>query len=140
MPSVSWNANTSGEYWIDVALAGKPFNVLVDSGLIDAKGQVGFSIDSTDYDALSNAGQLVKRKLHTRMMADGGLATTEGGFLDAQLFCPRTQTPVGPVARVRVYRGMPGVPDRVGNVFFHQLKGCKVTWDLDQRTWRIDYP
>ena len=44
MPQVRWNANVRGEYWIDVCLGGHPLQVLVDTGMIDAKGQVGFSI------------------------------------------------------------------------------------------------
>ena len=140
MPFVSWKANARGEYWIDVVLEGQPVQVLIDSGLVDARGQVGFSIDLSLYDSFRKAGRLRKPKLHTRLTADGNLAITESGILDAQLFCPQTQRPVGPMVRIRAYRGASGVPDRVGLAFFHQLKGCKVLWDLDQRTWRIDYP
>jgi hypothetical protein len=140
MPDVSWTADPSGAYWIDVQLAGRPFNVLIDTGLIDRLGEVGFSIEASDYDAIKKAGGFRKHQIHSRMMADGTLLITESGSLDAQLICPQTLNLVGPVAHVYVYRGAPGVPDRVGLAFFHQLKGCKVLWDLDQRTWRIDYP
>lgn len=140
MPSVSWKASARGEYWIDVALDGQPLQVLVDSGLIDARGEVGFSIDLSLYDSFKKAGRLEKPKLHTRLLADGNIAITESGILDSQLFCPLMQIPVGPVVRIRAYRGMPGVPERVGVAFFHLLKRCTVVWDLDQRTWRIDYP
>jgi hypothetical protein len=37
-------------------------------------------------------------------------------------------------------RGAPGVPDRVGVVFFHRLHGCRVLWELDSRTWCVEYP
>jgi hypothetical protein len=41
---------------------------------------------------------------------------------------------------VYVIRGKPGVPDRVGVVFFHRLKGCRVLWDLDAQSWCVEYP
>ncbi len=44
MPQVNWSANQSGEYWIDVSLGGHPLQVLIDSGLIDHQGRVGFSV------------------------------------------------------------------------------------------------
>ncbi len=75
-----------------------------------------------------------------RLTADGRMGFTEIGSLDAQLFCPQTQSPVGPIVHLYAYRGAPGVPDRVGVAFFHLLKGCKVLWDLDKRLWDIEYP
>ena len=140
MPYVSWTANPGLEYWIDVQLAGQPFTVLIDTGLIDRLGEVGFSINASDYDAIKNVGGFRKHQIHPRLTADGSFLITESGSLEAQLVSPQTQSPVGPVVHIYVYRGIPGVPDRVGLAFFHQLKGCKVLWDLDQRTWRIDCP
>lgn len=140
MPFASWNANARGEYWIDVALAGQRLQVLVDTGLLDVRGQVGFSIDASEYDAFKKAGHFRRHQLHTRMMADGGLGVTESGLLDAQIYCPQLKQSVGPIVPIRVYRGALGVPDRVGLAFFHKLKGCSVHWELDQRSWRIDYP
>src|SRR5947208_2647337 len=133
MPYVSWTANPGGDYWIDVQLAGQPFDVLIDTGLIDRLGEVGFSIEPSDYDASKKVGGFRQHKDRARVLADGSFLITESGSLDAQLFCPQTQSPVGPVVHVYIYRGMPGVPDRVGVAFFHQLKGCKVLWELDQR-------
>jgi hypothetical protein len=65
---------------------------------------------------------------------------TECGSLDAQLFCPKTRKPVGPIVHLFTFRGVPGVPSRVGVAFFHRLKSCKVLWNLDQRNWNIEYP
>src|SRR5258708_1764010 len=140
MPSASWHANAHNEYWIDVLLGGQPMQVLIDTGLIDRHGVVGFSIDASDYDRISQAGGFRAFKIHRRLMANGQIGTTESGSLDAQLISPQTQQPVGPVVDVYVYRGALGVPDRVGLAFFHHLKGCKVSWDLDQRLWQIDCP
>jgi hypothetical protein len=140
MPHVSWTADPDGRYWIDVQLAGQPFTVLVDSGLIDRVGEVGFSIESSDYDAIKKAGGFRQHQIQPRMTADGKISFTESGSLDAQLFCPQTQSPVGPIVHLYAYRGAPGVPDRVGVAFFHLLKGCKVLWDLDLRFWQIEYP
>lgn len=140
MPQVCWTAATRGEYWVDVNLGGQPFKVLVDTGLLDAREQVGFSIEQTWYDKLKQSGQFRAHQTHTRLSADGQLSMTESGSLDAQLICPRTRKLVGPVVHVYVFRGVPGVPDRVGMAFFHRLKGCKVLWDLDKRAWCVDYP
>jgi hypothetical protein len=140
MPQAPWNATPRGEYWIDVSLGGRPLEVLVDTGLIDAKGQVGFSIELALYDSIKNAGGFAHHQMHARLTADGQITLTESGSLHAQLICPQTQNPVGPIVHVFVFRGAAGVPDRVGLAFFHLLKGCKVLWDLDQRSWCVEYP
>jgi DNA-binding GntR family transcriptional regulator len=140
MPSVRWIANSRGEYWIEVNLGGRPLQVLVDSGLIDGKGQVGFSVDESLYDDIKQASGFMSHQKHARLTADGQILLTESGSLDAQLMSAQTQTPVGPVVHVYVYRGVAGFPHRVGVAFIHLLKGCKVFWDLDQREWRVDYP
>lgn len=140
MPQLCWFANARGEYWIDVNLGGRPLEVLIDTGMIDAKGQVGFSVEETLYDAIKVAGGFAAHQIHLRMTADGQITATESGSLDAQLLDPQSQTAVGPVVHVYVYRGAAGVPDRVGPPFFHHLKGCRIVWDLDQRSWTIEYP
>jgi len=140
MAQVCWTANPRGEYWIDVRLGSHPLQVLIDSGLIDSRGQVGFSIDASLYDRIKRAGEFHSYQTHTRLNADGLISLTESGSLDAQLICPLTRALVGPAVHVYVFRGVPGVPDRVGLAFFHLLKGCKVLWDLDQRSWCIEYP
>jgi hypothetical protein len=140
MPHVQWSANPRGEYWIDVNLGGHPLQVFIDTGLIDARGQVGFSIDEALYDNMKQAGGFTSHQMHARLTADGQISLTESGSLEAQLLSPQTGSPVGPIVPVSVYRGASGVPNRVGLVFFHLLKGCKVLWALDPRDWRIEYP
>lgn len=67
MPQVCWNANPRGEYWIDVELGGHPLQVLIDSGLIDAHGQVGFSINPSTYDRIKQSSGFLNRLMHTRL-------------------------------------------------------------------------
>src|SRR5262249_16531059 len=140
MPQASWTANARGEYWIEVNLAGQAFQVLIDTGLIDARGQIGFSVDESVYDSIKSAGGFQNHQLHTRLTADGQVSLTESGSLDAQLICPKTRALIGPAINLYVFRGASGVPNRVCLAFFQQLKGCKVVWDLDQRLWSIEYP
>jgi len=141
MPQACWKASPRGEYWIDVSLGGHALEVLVDSGLIDARGQVGFSIDESLYDQIKSAGGFGKHQTHMRLTADGQISLTESGSLNAQLICPKTRRAVGPVAPVYVFRGVFGVPNRVGLAFFFDcLKGCRVLWNIDRRTWCVKYP
>jgi hypothetical protein len=139
MPQACWIATPRGEYWIDVSLGGQPLQVFVDTGLVDAKGQVGFSVEETLYDSIKKAGGFRSHQMHARLTADGNISMTESGLLDAQLVWP-SPNPAGPVVSVYIFRGALGVPNRVGMAFFHRLKGCKVLWDLDQRSWPIEYP
>jgi hypothetical protein len=140
MPQVCWIANARGEYWIDVDLGGHAIQVLIDTGLIDARGQVGFSVGPKLYDQIKQAGGFRNHQMHARLTADGQVTHTESGLLDARLIDPQAKSPVGPVVSAYVFRGSPGVPDRAGMALFHLLKGCKVHWDLDQRLWCIEYP
>ncbi len=140
MPQICWGASARGEYWIDVKLGAHALKVLIDTGLVDARGQVGFSVDESLYDQIKQAGGFQKHQIHSRLTADGQISLTESGSLDAQLVCPNTGSPVGPLVHLYVFRGVDGVPNRVGVAFFHRLKGCKIQWDLDQKLWCIDYP
>src|SRR5437868_1739898 len=97
MASIRWFANSRGEYWIDVSLGGRPLQVLIDSGLIDGKGQVGYSVDEALYDNIKQAGGFANHQQHARLTTDGQISLTESGSLDAQLLSPQTQTPIGPV-------------------------------------------
>jgi hypothetical protein len=139
MSRVCWSATSRGEYWIDVNLGAHPLKVLIDSGLIDGRGQVGFSVDESLYDSIKHAGGFHNHQMHTRLTAGGQISLTESGSLDAQLICPHTRNPVGPIVHIGVFRGVSGVPNRAGVAFFHLLKGCNVLWDLDQRLWCIEY-
>jgi len=140
MPQVCWSATQAGEYWIDVSLGGHALQVLIDSGLIDRRGQVGFSIDQALYDGFKQAGRFANHQMHARLTANGQISLAESGSLVAQLISPQSGTLVGPIVPVYVFRGYPGVPNRAGIAFFHLLKGCKVLWDLDQRRWCIELP
>jgi hypothetical protein len=133
MPQVCWPANARGEYWIDVDLGGRPIQVLIDTGLIDARGQVGFSVTAALYDQIKQSGGFRQDQMHARLTAGGQVSNTESGSLDARLISPQSGIPVGPTVNVYVFRGAQGVPDRVGMAFFHLLKGCKNLWDVDQR-------
>jgi hypothetical protein len=140
MPQVSWSATPSEEYWIDVSLGGHHLQVLIDTGFIDPRGQVGFSVDESLYDSIKQSGGFRNYQAYSRVTADGQMSRTESGSLDAQLIAPQTRIRVGPVVHVSVLRGVSGVPNRVGTAFFHRLAGCKVIWDLDKRTWSVEYP
>jgi hypothetical protein len=95
MPQACWSANAHGEYWIDVNLGGRPLQVLVDSGLIDARGQVGFSVDASLYDRIKQSGGFHNHQMHTRLTADGKISQTESGSLDVRLISPQTRSLVG---------------------------------------------
>jgi hypothetical protein len=140
MSRVCWNANSHGEYWIDVNLGVHSLQVLIDSGLIDRRGQVGFSIDESVYDQIKQAGGFQNHQLHSCLSANGQISLTESGGLKAQMVDPSTGNPVGPIVPISVFRGAPGVPNRVGLAFFHLLKGCRVLWELSKRSWCIEYP
>jgi len=140
MPAVRWTANAPGEYWIDVNLGGRILKVLIDTGLVDARGQVGFSVHESLYDQIKQAGGFTSHQMHSRLTAAGLISLTESGSLASQLVSPGTGTAVGPLVHAYVFRGAPGVPDRVGMAFFHLLRGCKVIWELDRRLWCIEYP
>jgi hypothetical protein len=140
MQQACWKAATDNRYWIDVLLGQQPLSVMVDVGLVDAQGRVGFEVDPAVYDHLKGTGHLSAFRQRTRRDASGRLATSETGRTAAQLRSPRTALPIGPQVQVYLSRGDAGVPSRVGVVFFHVLRGCRVIWDLDQRLWCIEWP
>lgn len=140
MPRESWQARSDGLYWIDIALGSRQFSLMIDIGLVDPKHQVGFSIEPRLYDLLKKAGEFSGFAIHSQVDASGRVSRVRSGLLTAQLISPITRLPVGPTVRLHVMRGSSGVPNRVGVVFFHQLKSCQVNWDLDNRIWSIDYP
>jgi hypothetical protein len=140
MPQVRWQGRADGHYWIDVALGSRHFSLMIDIGLVDSRNQVGFSIEPVLYDYLKNAGEFSGFSIHSQVDASGKVSIVESGLIMAQLISHVSLLPVGPAVRLHVMRGSPGVPNRVGVVFFHHLKGCHVNWDLDNRIWSIDYP
>lgn len=62
------------------------------------------------------------------------------GQTTAQLLDPTTRQPIGPHMSIEVFRGDSRVPSRVGVVFFHRRAGCRVFWDLEKRSWGVEYP
>ncbi len=140
MPIATWTAGTGGLYWIDVFLGDRELSVMVDLGLVDPKGRVGFSVDAPLYDTLKRAGVFSQFLMHSRLDASGHIALTESGETAAQLIDPAPRQRVGPALRMHVFRGSPNVPNRVGVAFFHELSGCVVRWTLDQKLWQIEYP
>jgi hypothetical protein len=140
MPQAQWQAAVDGRYWIDVALAGQHLRIMIDLGLVDPLHQVGFEIDPALYDALNQAGHFSRFHQRSRRDASGQLSWFDTGQITARLVCPVTRQGIGPTVSLFAARGAPGVPARVGVVFFHLLTGSRVDWDLDQRTWCIDCP
>jgi hypothetical protein len=81
MPQACWLANQRGEYWIDVALGGLRLLVLIDTGLIDSRGQIGFSVGPARYEQIKLAGGFQSHQTHMRLTADGQVSQTESGSL-----------------------------------------------------------
>jgi hypothetical protein len=140
MPEISWQAAADGRYWIDVVLGNVELLVMIDLGLVDPFGWVGFELEPATYQRLKQSGLISSFWRRARRDASGRLSWSESGLGNAQLFDPRTRQGIGPRVRLFSSCGMPGVPNRVGIVFFHCLAGCHVHWELDKRIWRIEYP
>jgi hypothetical protein len=140
MPQTCWPVDTDGRYWIDFLLGSQPVRCLVDTGLADPLHAVGFEIDAGMYDRLKAQNQFTGITRRQRRDASGGLRIAEAGDLVAQLIDPQSGQPIGPSAPTAVFRGAAGLAGRVGVVFFHRLRGCRVVWDLGNRTWCIEYP
>jgi hypothetical protein len=92
------------------------------------------------YDQLRDSGQFSRFRGRSCQDASGRISWSSTGLTTVQLICPSTHQPVGPAVPIYVFCGMPLVPSRVGVVFFHQLQGCRVFGDLDQRSWCINCP
>jgi hypothetical protein len=135
-----WPATWEGHYWIDVALGPLEVRVMIDIGLVDPLHQQGFEIEPGIFDQLKRTGQFTRLADRSRRDASGRTVRTENGRATAQLLDPATRQRVGPKVDVNVSRGAPHVPSRAGVVFFHKLTGCRVLWDLDSRTWCVEYP
>ena len=140
MNRACWPASSSGHYFVDIALAGRDFQLAVDTGLLDTFGRVAFEIDPSDYDELKRTLRLRTFETRKRLDSSGRSTLSECGWCDAQLIDPQTRARVGPVVRLQVMRGSPNVTSRVGVLFFHALAGCRVAWDLTARLWCVEYP
>jgi hypothetical protein len=140
MPQVRWKAAPDGRYWIDVILGNSHLPVMIDLGLIDPHNRVGFEVEPVVYDRIKQSGGFTLFARRARRDASGRISWFDTGLTTAQLVCPAAHQPVGPAVQVFVASGLAGVPSRVGVVFFHNLIRCQVVWDLDHRTWCMDYP
>jgi hypothetical protein len=140
MSRASWQAAADGRYRIDVLIGNLSVQVMIDLGLVDPRDLVGFELDPSTYDMLAQAGFLVQQHVRQFRSATGQKTSLYCGLTNAQLLDPVTGHPIGPSVRLFASRGKRGLPNRVGVVFFHRLKGCRILWDLDSRTWCIEYP
>jgi hypothetical protein len=140
MPRVGWPMAPNGRYRIDIRIGSLDLLLMLDTGLVDPQHRVGFEIDPTLYDRLKRAGELTLFRRRKRQDAGGIWFESEVGRAVAQLLDPTNHSPVGPSVQLDVMRGTPGVPSRVGVEFFHRLAGCRVVWELDTRTWCVEYP
>lgn len=140
MAEVSWQAVSDGRYWIDVLINGNHFQVMIDLGLVDPLDAVGFELEPASYDQLKQAGLLSQLQYRFRRDANAQVTGSESGLTTAQLLDPNSKQGLGPIVQLHVCRGVEGVPNRLGVVLFHRLAGCKVHWELDSRTWRVEVP
>jgi hypothetical protein len=139
MPSVFWSPNADGRYVIDVVLGGLLFRAMIDTGVVSRAGTIGFDLDQTDFDVLWNARRLIAPQRHRRTDVTGRQTIILSAETNAQMFDSAVRQPIGPIMRIRVCRGNPGVISRVGVGFFHRLSGCFVHWDLDRQIWLVEY-
>jgi len=140
MPQASWSAAADGSYWIDVAIGGQELLALIDLGMVDHRQLIGGSVEPDFFDQLKKANAFSQTLIDRRLDAGGGVTVRESGLTILQLLDPISRQPIGPPASLFVSRGFPMVPHRVGVPFFHALTGCRVIWDLDKRTWFVEYP
>jgi hypothetical protein len=140
MGRACWKAAGNGKYWIDIALGNQVLPWMLDLGLVDSQHWVGFEFEPPLFDRLKLAGQMVLAGRQKRRDASGRTVHQECGLTSAQLIDPLSRQGVGPKVAIKVSRGFPGIPSRVGVVFFHRLVGCQVVWDLDNRVWCVEYP
>ncbi len=139
MPQASWQA-ARGSYQIDLIVGNRGIQAMIDLGLVDPLDLVGIELQPAVYDGLKQSGQIVRYLRRSHRVATGVRVAAESGLTTAQLVDPLSQHPIGPLVQLYVTRGAVGVQSRVGVVFFHRLSGCRVSWDLDARTWTIEYP
>jgi hypothetical protein len=140
MPLLQWSAAPDGRYWIDVLVGSHVLREMVDLGLVDPLDRVGFELDRSAYQRLKQTGCLTRFDRRPRRDASGRVSWSESGLGSAQLLDPISKKTDGPVVPLYISCGAPGVPSRVGLVFFHRLTGSRVLWDLDHRLWAIECP
>jgi hypothetical protein len=122
MAQARWQAATDGRYRIDVIIGNHSLPVMVDLGLVDSLGLIGFEVEPSIYDRLKRSGFLTLERTRQFRSASGLVYTALSGLTSAQLLDPAVGQPVGPIVQAYVSRGKQGLPNRVGLVFFHRLK------------------
>ena|SRR5205809_312832 len=140
MSQACWQAAADGRYHIEVVIGNYTLAVMVDSGLVDPLDLIGFDLEPSIYDRLNQSGFLTQERSRQFRSASGHYATAFSGLTNARLVDPKIHQPVGPVVQLFASRGQRALPNRVGVVFFHRLRGCRVLWDLDSRIWCVEYP
>jgi len=140
MGKAEWNAAPDGKYWLDIAVGSLDLVLMLDTGITDNRHWVGCELEAAAYARLKAAGEFRHIAHRTVRDAAGGQTRRECGMIGVQLIDSTTGGRVGPVVDVFVSQGVASVPSRVGVAFFHRLAGCRVIWELDQRTWSIEYP
>ena len=140
MGQITYNVSPTGAYFINVRVGNLEIPVVVDLGLTDPAGQIGFALAPEIFDRLEQSGQLSRPRGRISRDASGHFSTVKSAESIACLVDPASHQPVGPNTRIFISRGAPSVPSRVGVVFFHRLAECRVIWELDRRSWIILYP
>jgi hypothetical protein len=140
MAQARWQAAADGRYRIDVMIGNLYVHVMIDLGLVDPLDLIGFELEPSIYDRLDQSGFLVQKLTRQFRSATGQQTSRHSGLTNAQLLDSVTGQPIGPSVQLFASRGDPGIPNRAGVVFFHRLKGCRILWDLDSRTWCVEYP
>jgi len=140
MPQACWPAASDGTYWLDIAIGNLELTLLIDLGMIDQLQRIGFAVEAAVYAQLKQSGTFRHFSQSLRLDASGNVSRRPAGLTTAQLICPITRSRIGPPVDLYVSQGAPGVPHRVGLVFFHALTGCRVQWDLTKREWCIEFP
>jgi hypothetical protein len=113
---------------------------MVDTGFIDPNDEVGIALEKTVYSVLQHAGLIGSEDMRLSTDASGHQKAVVTGLVTAQLLAASTQGVLGSPIQIRALCGAAGVPSRIGVAFFHRLTGCRVLWNLDQRTWCIECP
>jgi len=121
-------ANASNEYRVIVEIAGRQFEVLIDTGFTDPSSQVGLGLDNNSYQDISADLQdslgvgIYPVGATTPVQVQSGItAVSIFGLDDSQVL-------------TRVVNAGENV---LGVCFFHQLTDFEVLWDLAQRTLTI---
>jgi len=83
MTRVCWPAAADGRYVVDIALGTMACRVMLDSGLVDPHGQVGFEIDQLLFDGLEQSGQLLRAGRRRRSDSSGRTVWLGTGFVSA---------------------------------------------------------